>query len=361
MATSSNICRPIDATTIKVVSKPSESKRPSRRGRPVRVLGSKEPLAEEKPRNKISISSLPIPVCDGFPSYLSTPSAKPSPASPFSGMKKYLLSGRFQLMKWLGSGGMADVYLANDLLTRMKVAIKMIRENAGDSETMKELFSMEMRALQRIRHPGVPEFICAGEFNERQYYAMEAIFGLSLDKKLKLQRDWTAENALMLFSMVCRILENVHRQGIIHRDLKPGNIIVPDVTVYHSSVKLVDFGLAKLIGYPSRIKTVIGTYCYLPPERLNARMDDSYGDIYALGLTMYSILGGYRVVNTPLPWYFRIPERLPELEGVHPQMNAIIAKAAELDPEKRWNSASEMGLAIDRFRYEYGNLGWRLP
>ncbi len=354
----SSIVRLGNASTARARRGSSDRKPLSRRKRPVQS----HKLPPEKLSSKAATdSSLPIPVNDGFPSYLSTPSAKPNPNTTRSGMKKYLLNDRFKLLKWLGSGGMAEVYLANDLHLRRKVALKMIRDGVGDMEIMRQFFRTEMMALQRINHPGVPEFICAGEFQGRQFYAMEAVFGLPLDKKLKLQRQWIAENALLLFSMVCRILDEVHRKGIIHRDIKPGNIIVPDVTVYHASVKLVDFGLAKVRDSSVSSDSAIGTYCYLPPERLHCKMDDFYGDIYSLGLTIYSILGGFRIVNTPMPWYLRMAKPLPELKGVHPDMNAIIAKAAELDPEKRWASAYQMGLAIDRFSFEHGKLGWKLP
>ncbi len=359
MATNdSSLVRLGNASTAMARKRSTDRKLLSRRKRPVHSHKLPPDKNASRPAPE---SSLPIPINDGFPSYLSTPSAKPNPNTIRSGMKKYLLNGRFKLMKWLGSGGMAEVYLAHDFHLGRKVAIKMIRDGVGEMEIMRRFFTTEMRVLRRMNHPGVPEFICAGDFHGRQFYAMEAVFGLSLDKKLKLQREWIAENALLLFSMVCRILEEVHKQRIIHRDIKPGNIIVPDISVYHASVKLVDFGLAKVSNYSVSKDSAIGTYCYLPPERYHSKMDDFYGDIYSLGLTMYAILGGFRIVNTPMPWYLRMAERLPELRGVHPEMNAIIAKAAEIDPEKRWDSAYQMGLAIDRFKYEYGNLGWKLP
>jgi serine/threonine protein kinase len=200
-----------------------------------------------------------------------------------------ILSGKYQLGRLLGRGGMSDVYLAVDLDTDRQVAVKIVR--SGDPDLARRL-AQEARALEGFDHPGLVRLLDTGVTGDQAYLVMEFVDGSNLAEILRRGR-LTPENAAELGASVAGALAYVHERGVVHRDVKPANILVtPD-----GQVRLGDFGIARLIDVSTLTLdgTTLGTAAYMAPEQLENHQVGTSADIWSLGLVLLECMTGEQV------------------------------------------------------------------
>src|SRR5580765_7185407 len=210
--------------------------------------------------------------------------------------------GPYEVVTLIGKGGMGEVYRARDTRLHRDVAIKILPPGVADNPTRRARFEREAQAISQISHPHICAVYDIGEFNGATYFVMEFIEGESLDERLRRgPLPW--QTALPLAIQMASAIDAAHRRGIVHRDLKPANVMLSE-----SGVKLLDFGLAKLIDVsdtssgdeqPSTIsltaeQKLVGTVHYMAPEQLEGQTVDARTDVFAFGTTLYEMLTARR-------------------------------------------------------------------
>ncbi|HIP72057.1 MAG TPA: serine/threonine protein kinase, partial [Anaerolineae bacterium] len=266
---------------------------------------------------------------------------------------------QYRILRHIARGGMADVYLAEDVDLQRKVALKiMLGALAAGDPQFAERFRREAITVAKLDHPNIVQVYNVGQTPAGQpYIAMQYIEGGSLQDKLQELADrkklLTTEQALNIARPIALALGAAHQAGIVHRDLKPANVLIrPDGTPV-----LVDLGIAAVQGGAKLTQTgsVIGTPAYMSPEQVRGAPLDGRADLYALGIMLYELLTGIRpfeadssvailhkqVYEEPLP----VSSFRPDLSG---QTLDIVTAALQKDPAHRYQSAAEMVQAIDQ-------------
>jgi len=202
---------------------------------------------------------------------------------------KTIISNRFRIEKRIASGGMADVYLGEDIELNRKVAVKILSSNYAGDRNFVARFKSEATILARLNHPNIVEIYGWGKFDSSYYIVMEYVSGTSLkeliDRKGPIDPDIAAGFALQ----ICDALGAAHQNSLIHRDIKPQNILITP----ENNVKVTDFGIAKSINTDvTRTLNIIGTAHYISPEQARGDILDNRTDIYSLGVVMYEMLTG---------------------------------------------------------------------
>jgi eukaryotic-like serine/threonine-protein kinase len=209
---------------------------------------------------------------------------KPEPISQKRGLD---LGDRFELAGELGRGGMGVVYRAKDLRLGRFVALKFLPDDVEPGSTMARLFRREGRAAAALAHPGIVTVYDAGDIDGREFIAMELAEGITLDRVLEEQGPLPPAEALEIMEKVLEAIEYAHGKNVIHRDLKPANLMRTK-----AGIKVMDFGLAKVIGSQSSGQTVVaGTPNYMAPEQKTGHADHR-SDVFSLGVTFYELLTG---------------------------------------------------------------------
>jgi serine/threonine protein kinase len=262
-------------------------------------------------------------------------------------MKKKIAG--YEIEQLLGEGGMGVVYLARDSTLDRALAIKVIRQESIGSEG-KERFLREARACSRINHPNIVTVYAAGEEDGCPYLAMELLKGQSLREIIDGGPiPW--ERALEWLASILDALGRLHQEGIVHRDLKPENIMVTP----EGTIKLMDFGVASLASSATLTKeeTTLGTAFYMSPEQAAGAKVGPRSDLFAVGIILYELVTGrrpfrgdhpmavlYAIVNEPPLPLEKTGDDLPE------GLKAVLARALEKDPEKRFPDAASFGQAL---------------
>lgn len=273
--------------------------------------------------------------------------------------------GRYAVLREIGKGGMGVVYEAAQEFPSRRVALKVVRSSVETPVLMRR-FAHEAEALALLQHPGIAQLYEAGfaelARGKTPYLAMELAIGKPLTTHARDEALGIAEK-LALMIAVCEAVDHAHRRGVIHRDLKPANIVVvPGV-----GPKVLDFGLARLVAPDGQAGAsigtnqgeVIGTVGYMSPEQLTGdpRAIDTRVDVFALGVVMYELLSGrpaYDVKSLSVVAALEAMRTIepPTLGRVDPafkgDIEAIVAKAMERDPDRRYASASALGADIRR-------------
>lgn len=275
-----------------------------------------------------------------------------------------LLDGKFRLVRRLGSGGMASVWLALNIRVDKQVALKLIRPEVLRSEDMVARFRSEAKAAGRIEHPNICEILDYGVGPVGPYIVLEYLRGRNLAEIIKQDGPLPYSTAVMIVRRTLAALDAVHRQGIIHRDLKPENVFLHKPEGGQPIVKLMDFGVAKVTDGSAEVQTehgaLLGTPEYMAPEQFKGAANaDHRTDIWGLGAILYRALtgknafGGPTVAATlmmvsaddPAP----IRELTPEVpEGLERVVMRCLAKA----PEARYQSVTELDEALAPFDEE---------
>ena len=262
-------------------------------------------------------------------------------------MKGQKINDRYQIIKSIGEGGMANVYLAYDTILDRDVAVKVLRGDLADDEKFVRRFQREALSASSLSHPNIVEVYDVGDDNGQYFIVMEYIDGKTLKELLKKRGKLTVSEVVDIMSQIADGLSVAHDSYIIHRDIKPQNIMILE----NGLVKITDFGIAMAMNATQLTQTnsVMGSVHYLPPEQASGKGSTLKSDIYSMGILMYELLSGtlpYRGDNAveialkhlkePLP---SIREELPEI----PQsVENIILKAAAKNPKNRYSDAREM-------------------
>jgi serine/threonine protein kinase len=208
--------------------------------------------------------------------------------------------GPYTIQSRLGRGGMGAVYEAVDTTSGDTVAVKVLASHLADDPGVRSRFEAEIEALKNLRHPGIVRLLAFGEQDDQPFFAMELVRGKSLEQILRAGRRFTWRETVAMAIEITRALKVAHDNGIVHRDLKPANLLVADLpagtepVADRVTVKLADFGIAKLFGGVGHtaLGHVVGTAEYMAPEQAAGRPIDHRADLYALGLVMYAMLTG---------------------------------------------------------------------
>lgn len=257
------------------------------------------------------------------------------------------INDRYQIVKSIGEGGMANVYLAYDTILERHVAVKVLRGDLATDEKFVRRFQREALSASSLSHPNIVEVYDVGEDNGIYYIVMEYIEGKHLKQLIKKRGKLTTEEVIDIMLQITDGIACAHDSYIIHRDIKPQNIMILD----NGIVKITDFGIAMALNSTQLTQTnsVMGSVHYLPPEQASGKGCTIQSDIYSMGILMYELLTGtlpYKGDNAveialkhlkePLP---SIREELPDL----PQsVENIILKATAKNPKNRYADARSM-------------------
>ena len=205
--------------------------------------------------------------------------------------------GPYIIDKQIGRGGMGFVYAAHHEDTDDVVAVKMLSVGFADDENFRNRFSLEIETLKQLHHDGIVEIFGFGEQDGILFYSMELVDGPSLYETLKSDGPIAWRDVVRLTIEICHALKHAHDRGVIHRDLKPSNLIVSQ----SGSVKLVDFGIARLFGTAQLTAdhAVVGTADYMSPEQAEGQRPTVRSDLYSLGAVMYALLSGKPPFSSP--------------------------------------------------------------
>lgn len=207
------------------------------------------------------------------------------------GLIGHVLDDRYEVVGKLARGGMATVYLAQDLRLSREVAIKIMNDGLGDADDFAARFDAEARAAAHLSHPNVVSVFDQGVDDGRPYIVMEYVKGCTLRNLITREAPMDPQRALDLLEPVASALAAAHAAGIIHRDVKPENVLISD----RGEVKVADFGLARAITANSHAATtglVMGTVSYIAPELVTKGRADARSDVYSLGIVLYEMLTG---------------------------------------------------------------------
>lgn len=262
-------------------------------------------------------------------------------------MKGQKISDRYQVIKSIGEGGMANVYLAYDTILDRNVAVKVLRGDLANDEKFVRRFQREALAASSLSNPNIVEVYDVGEDNGEYYIVMEYIEGKHLKQLLKKRGKLTVSEAVDIVMQITDGLSVAHDSYIIHRDIKPQNIMILE----NGLVKITDFGIAMAINSTQLTQTnsVMGSVHYLPPEQANGKGATLQSDIYSIGILFYELLTGklpFKGENAVEIALKHLKEPLPsirdELPNIPQSVENIIIKATAKNPKNRYADAREM-------------------
>jgi Tol biopolymer transport system component len=267
--------------------------------------------------------------------------------------------GPYEIQAALGAGGMGEVYRARDTRLSRTVAIKVLPQVLASDPQFRERFEREARTVSALDHPHICALHDVGDYSGTSYLVMQYLEGDTLADRIAKSGALPVSEALALAVQVADALDVAHRRGIVHRDLKPGNVMLT-----RSGAKLLDFGLAKS-GQPAVVMpgtvaethqrpltaqgTLLGTLAYMSPEQVEGREADARSDVWAFGCVVYEMLTGTAPFtgNSPASVIGSILRDVPSPVSratplSPPALDRLVAKCLAKDPERRWQSASDL-------------------
>jgi eukaryotic-like serine/threonine-protein kinase len=262
-----------------------------------------------------------------------------------------MVDGRYRIIRRLGSGGMADVYCAEDTQLGREVALKLLYRRFAEDPDFVERFRREASSAAALQHPNVVQVFDRGEWDGTYYIAMEFLHGRNLKQVVRDHGALDPALAADLVSQILKAARFAHRRGIVHRDIKPHNVIVDD----EGRAKVTDFGIARA-GTSDMTETgsIMGTAQYLSPEQAQGHPVDARSDLYSIGIVLYELLVGAppfdaespvtialkQVSEEPVP-----PGRLNP--AVPPALDAVVMRALRKDPAERFQDADAFIAALE--------------
>lgn len=285
-------------------------------------------------------------------------------------MKGQKINDRYQIIKSIGEGGMANVYLAYDTILDRDVAVKVLRGDLSNDEKFVRRFQREALSASSLSHPNIVEVYDVGDDNGQYFIVMEYIDGKNLKDLLKKRGKLTVSEVVDIMSQIADGLSVAHDSYIIHRDIKPQNIMILE----NGLVKITDFGIAMAMNATQLTQTnsVMGSVHYLPPEQASGKGSTLKSDIYSMGILMYELLVGqlpYRGDNAVEIALKHLKEPLPsirdELPDIPQSVENVILKSAAKNPKNRYNDAREMyedlKTCLDESRLNEPKLEYQYP
>lgn len=260
----------------------------------------------------------------------------------------YKLGSRYQIIRPLGEGGMANVYLARDLVLDREVSVKLLRLDLRDDPQTKRRFQREATAATRLNDPHIVGIYDVGEDHGMQFMVMQYVKGTDLKQYISKHFPIPLAQVVDIMEQVLSAVEAAHEHGIIHRDLKPQNILIDE----NKNVKITDFGIATASSENTltQTNTVMGSVHYLSPEQARGSVATKQSDIYSLGIILFELLTGkvpFEGENAVSIAIKHFRSQIPSVRAINaniPQsMENVVIKATAKDPQQRYASAAEMG------------------
>ena len=257
------------------------------------------------------------------------------------------INDRYEIVKSIGEGGMANVYLANDTILDRKVAIKVLRGDLSQDDKFIRRFQREALSVSNLSHPNIVEVYDVGEEEGNHYIVMEYIEGKTLKQLLKKRESLTLTEVIDIMTQLTDGISHAHESYIIHRDIKPQNIMIED----DGRIKITDFGIAMALNATQLTQTnsVMGSVHYLPPEQASGKSATIKSDIYSLGIMMYELLTGnvpFKGDNAVEIALKHMKDKIPSIckqdPSIPQSVENIILKATAKNPRNRYDSAKEM-------------------
>src|SRR5918997_1805005 len=262
-----------------------------------------------------------------------------------------MVDGRYRITRRLGSGGMADVYEAEDTQLGRRVALKLLYSRFAEDAEFVERFRREASSAAGLNHPNVVQVFDRGQWDGTYYIAMELLEGRNLKQIVREHGALEPGLAVDIVLQILKAARFAHRRGVVHRDIKPHNVIVDD----EGRAKVTDFGIARP-GASDMTETgsIMGTAQYLSPEQAQGQPVDARSDLYSIGIVLYELLTGRvpfdaesavtvalkQVSEAPVP-----PSQI--VDSVPPALEAVVLRAMEKDPGRRFVDADEMIAALE--------------
>ena len=265
-----------------------------------------------------------------------------------------IIDGRYRVISRLGSGGMADVYLAQDQLLGREVAVKVLHHHFAEDQEFVERFRREASSAAALSHPNIVAIFDRGEWNGTYYIAMEYVAGRPLKAIVRDSGALDPASAIEIVVQILRAARSAHRRGVIHRDLKPHNVILDE----EGRARVTDFGIARAGASDMTLTgSIMGTAQYLSPEQAQGLAVTGASDLYSIGVILYELLTGVvpfegetavaiafkQVSAEPLP-----PSALNP--ALPPALDAVVLRALAKDPSQRYADADELIAALEHVR-----------
>jgi len=265
-----------------------------------------------------------------------------------------IIDGRYRVISRLGSGGMADVYLAQDQLLGRDVAVKVLHHHFAEDQEFVERFRREASSAAALSHPNIVAIFDRGEWNGTYYIAMEYVAGRTLKALVREQGALDPVAAIEIVVQILRAARFAHRRGVIHRDLKPHNVILDE----EGRARVTDFGIARAGASDMTLTgSIMGTAQYLSPEQAQGLSVSASSDLYSIGVILYELLTGVvpfegetavaiavkQVSAEPYP-----PSALNP--ALPPSLDAVVLRALAKDPAQRYANADELIAALEHER-----------
>ena len=271
-----------------------------------------------------------------------------------------LVDGRYRIVRRIGSGGMADVYCAEDIHLGREIALKVLHRRFAQDQEFVERFRREAKAAAGLQHPQVVGVFDRGEHDGTYYIAMEYLPGRTLKDIVTAEAPLSQELVIHLGLQILEAAGFAHRHSVIHRDFKPHNVIVDDAW----NAKVTDFGIARA-GASEMTETgsIMGTAQYLSPEQAQGHAVGATADLYSIGVMLYEMLAGRlpfegeSAVSVALKHLSEPPTPISHFRpDVHPALESVVMAALAKDPAHRWQSAEDFaeGLRAARAHIESG-------
>jgi serine/threonine-protein kinase len=270
----------------------------------------------------------------------------------FDTLINMLFDGRYRIVRKLGSGGMADVYLAEDEELGRRIAIKILNDRHANDDSFVERFRREAKNAAGLSHPNIVAIYDRGEAEGTYYIAMEYLDGRSLKELVVARGPLPIPDAIDATRQVLAALRFAHRKGVVHRDIKPHNVMADA----DGRLKVTDFGIARAgVSQMTEAGSIIGTAQYLSPEQARGTAVDQRSDLYSVGVVLYEMLTGRTPFTGETPVEIAMkhlsdPPRPPSLErpDISPDLDMVVLRALAKSADDRYQTAEEMDAELDR-------------
>ena len=262
-------------------------------------------------------------------------------------VKGQKIDGRYEIVRLIGEGGMANVYLAKDTILDREVAVKILRGDLASDEKFVRRFQREANSASKLIHPNIVEVYDVGEDNGEYFIVMEYLQGKTLKNLIKKRGGLTLSETIDIMLQLTSGIACAHESYIIHRDIKPQNVLILD----DGRVKITDFGISQALNSAEMTQTnsVMGSVHYLPPEQANGSAPSVKSDIYSLGILMYELLvgkvpfkGDNAVEIAMKQMRDPIPSVIDQKEDIPYTIENIIRKSTAKNPKNRYDTVMEM-------------------
>ncbi len=285
-----------------------------------------------------------------------TPPRRGSSGEPRRGTRRVpqVLARRYEIVRRVGVGGMADVYLAEDTQLGREVALKILHPQYPDDDSVVERFRREAMSAAKLQHPNIVQIYDSGKEGDFNFIVMEYVEGQSLKDYLAEEGPLEIREAARIAGEVLTALAYAHRTGLVHRDIKPGNILLSD----EGKVQVTDFGIARAEAGSTMTQTgtILGTAYYLSPEQAQGLPLDGRSDIYSLSVVLYEMLTGRRLFegDSPVSIAYKHVREMPRAPTTYRSdiprpLEAIVLNGLAKRPEDRYSSAALMRRDLEAF------------